>query len=143
MTQVGFVGLGIMGAPMAVNLVRAGFTVVGYDPVPRGPEQLVAAGGRAGTSIAQAVATADVVVTMLPDSPQVEQVALGPGGVLDAVGATVVHVGGDGAGQTVKVANQLVVAGVIELVTEAIVLLEACDVAAKAALDVLAGGLVP
>jgi 2-hydroxy-3-oxopropionate reductase len=210
MTQVGFVGLGIMGAPMAVNLVRAGFSVVGYDPVPRGPEQLVAAGGRAGASIAEAVKAADVVVTMLPDSPQVEQVALGPGGVLeharpgtlvvdmssiapdvsrtvsaaararglrpldapvsggeagaieaslsimvggdpadfaaarpvlDAVGATVVHVGGDGAGQTVKVANQLVVAGVIELVAEAIVLLEACDVDVKAALDVLAGGL--
>jgi 2-hydroxy-3-oxopropionate reductase len=210
MTQVGFVGLGIMGAPMAVNLVRAGFDVVGYDPVPKGVEKLAGAGGRTATSIAEAVGTADVVLTMLPDSPQVEQVALGDGGVLesarrgalyvdmssiapevsrrvsraarerglrpldapvsggeagavegslsimvggeptdfaaarpvlDAVGATVVHVGGDGAGQTVKVANQLVVAGVIELVAEAIVLLEACDVDVKAALDVLAGGL--
>jgi 2-hydroxy-3-oxopropionate reductase len=59
---------------------------------------------------------------------------------LKVVGKTVAHVGGDG-GQTVKVANQLVVAGVIELVAEATVLLEACEVDVEAALEVLAGGL--
>jgi 2-hydroxy-3-oxopropionate reductase len=63
------------------------------------------------------------------------------GPVLDALGATVVHVGPAGAGQTVKAANQLVVAGIIELVAEAIVLLEASGVDAAAGLRVLAGGL--
>jgi 2-hydroxy-3-oxopropionate reductase len=61
--------------------------------------------------------------------------------VLEALGTTVVHVGPAGAGQTVKAANQLVVAGTIQLVAEAIVLLEASGVDAGAGLRVLAGGL--
>jgi 2-hydroxy-3-oxopropionate reductase len=61
--------------------------------------------------------------------------------VLDVVGKTVVHVGPHGAGQVVKAANQLVVGGIHALVAEAIVLLEASGVDAKAGLDVLAGGL--
>jgi 2-hydroxy-3-oxopropionate reductase len=61
--------------------------------------------------------------------------------VLDAVGSTVVHVGPAGAGQTVKAANQLIVAGTIELVAEALVFLDAHGVDAEAAVKVLAGGL--
>jgi 2-hydroxy-3-oxopropionate reductase len=61
--------------------------------------------------------------------------------VLEAVGRTVVHVGPVGAGQTVKAANQLIVAGTIELVAEAIVFLEAYGVDMEAAIKVLAGGL--
>jgi len=61
--------------------------------------------------------------------------------VLEVLGATIVHVGPSGAGQTVKAANQLVVAGTYALVAEAIVLLEASGVDAGGALDVLAGGL--
>jgi 2-hydroxy-3-oxopropionate reductase len=61
--------------------------------------------------------------------------------VLDVVGKTVVHVGPHGTGQVVKAANQLVVGGIYALVAEAIVLLEASGVDAKAGLDVLAGGL--
>jgi 2-hydroxy-3-oxopropionate reductase len=61
--------------------------------------------------------------------------------VLEALGRTIVHVGPVGAGQTVKAANQLVVAGVIELVSEAIVLLEAHQVEMEPAVEVLAGGL--
>src|SRR5674476_1279848 len=61
--------------------------------------------------------------------------------ILEAVGKTVVHVGPSGAGQTVKAANQLIVAGTIELVAEAIVLLEAYGVDTEAAVKVLAGGL--
>jgi len=61
--------------------------------------------------------------------------------VLDAIGATVVHVGPAGAGQTVKAANQMIVAGTISLVAEAIVLLERCGVDPVAAVPVLAGGL--
>jgi 2-hydroxy-3-oxopropionate reductase len=61
--------------------------------------------------------------------------------VLEAVGKTVVHVGPAGAGQTVKAANQLIVAGTLELVAEAIVFLEASGVDTEAAVQVLAGGL--
>ncbi|MGH3436872.1 MAG: NAD-binding protein, partial [Sciscionella sp.] len=61
--------------------------------------------------------------------------------VLDAVGGTVVHVGPAGAGQTVKAANQLIVAGTIELVAESLVFLEAHGVDTEAAVRVLAGGL--
>lgn len=61
--------------------------------------------------------------------------------VLDAVGSTVVHVGPAGSGQTVKAANQLIVAGTIELVAEAIVFLEAYGVDTSAAVEVLSGGL--
>ncbi len=84
MTTVGFIGLGIMGSPMAKNLVQAGFGVVGYDLVPASLERLVADGGEVADSIAAAVAGADVVITMLPNHPQVETVALGEGGVLDS-----------------------------------------------------------
>jgi 2-hydroxy-3-oxopropionate reductase len=210
MTTVGFIGLGIMGGPMAANLVKAGFDVIGYNRGPEPTRRLVEQGGRGADSLAEAVRDADVVVTMLPDSSDVEAVALGEDGiyayakpatlhldmssirpdvakqvaeagkergirvldapvsggeqgaidatlsimvggdpndfadarpVLEAVGRTVVHVGPVGAGQTVKAANQLIVAGTIELVAEAIVFLEAYGVDMEAAIKVLAGGL--
>jgi 2-hydroxy-3-oxopropionate reductase len=209
-TNIGFIGLGIMGGPMAVNLARAGHSVVGYDLGPDRVERLTDAGGRGAAGLDEAVAGADVVITMLPDSPDVEGVALGPDGVLqqarpgslyvdmstvrpetgrrlaqagavtgvhvldapvsggepgavegrlsimvggaeedvatamplfEVLGATIVHVGPAGAGQTVKAANQLVVGGVYALVAEALVLLEASGVDGKTGLDVLAGGL--
>lgn len=83
-TNVGFIGLGIMGTPMAANLVRAGHTVTGYDVAPAAVERLAEAGGHAATSIADAVEGADVVITMLPNHPQVEEVVLGAGGVLES-----------------------------------------------------------
>ena len=210
MTTMGFIGLGIMGGPMAANLVKAGHAVVGYNRRPEPIERLVAAGGRGASNVAEAVAGADVVITMLPDSPDVQTVALGEDGVfanakpgllyidgstirpavsadlaaegakrgirvvdapvsggeqgavdaslsimvggspedfaaarpvLEAVGKTVVHVGPPGAGQTVKAANQLIVAGTIQLVSEAIVFLEAHGVDMESAIKVLAGGL--
>jgi 2-hydroxy-3-oxopropionate reductase len=209
-TTIGFIGLGIMGSPMSGHLVAAGHRVTGFDLGTDSVAKLVAAGGTAAESVADAVRGADVVITMLPDHPQVEDVVLGDGGVLevaapgtllidmstirpetsvavakaaaakgirvldapvsggeagaeqaslsimvggeeadfaaarpvlDVVGTTVVHVGPHGAGQVVKAANQLVVGGIYALVAEAIVLLEASGVDAKAGLDVLAGGL--
>jgi 2-hydroxy-3-oxopropionate reductase len=92
MTTVGFVGLGIMGGPMAANLLRAGFDVVGYDVAPASGERLAAAGGKAAESVEHAVAGADVVITMLPNHPQVESVAFGPGGVLDVAGPGTLYV---------------------------------------------------
>jgi 2-hydroxy-3-oxopropionate reductase len=213
MTTVGFIGLGIMGAPMAEHLIGAGHQVAGYSRGSSGSAwatRLVEAGGQAATDVADAVADADVVITMLPNHPEVEGVVLGEKGVLasarpgtllidmstirpesstaiataaaehgirvldapvsggeagakqgtlsimvggtaedfaaalpilETVGKTIVHVGPHGAGQTVKAANQLVVAGTYALVSEAIVLLEASGVDATAGLDVLAGGL--
>jgi 2-hydroxy-3-oxopropionate reductase len=210
MTTVAFIGLGIMGAPMARNLHAAGHDVVGYNRSPAAVEQFVADGGRGAASIAEAVQSADVVAVMVPDSPDVRLVLTGPGGVFEharpgtlvidfssirpdvsaelatsgserglrvldapvsggeqgaidatlsimvggaaadfdaaapifgAVGKTIVHVGPAGSGQTVKAANQLVVGGIIELVAEAIVFLEAHGVDTEAALTVLGGGL--
>jgi 2-hydroxy-3-oxopropionate reductase len=83
MTTVAFIGLGIMGRPMAANLVKAGFDVVGYNRSRPAVDRLIADGGRGAASIAEAVASADVVATMLPDSPDVQQVLAGPGGVFD------------------------------------------------------------
>ncbi|PXY27121.1 2-hydroxy-3-oxopropionate reductase [Prauserella muralis] len=81
--NVGFIGLGIMGTPMAGHLVAAGHAVGGYDVVPEAVAKLAAAGGRAASSVADAVEGAEVVITMLPNHPQVEEVVLGAGGVLD------------------------------------------------------------
>ena len=81
--KLGFIGLGVMGAPMAAHLVAAGHDVSGYDVAPAAGEKLRAAGGRAATGVADAVAGAEVVITMLPNHPQVEAVVLAAGGVLD------------------------------------------------------------
>ncbi|MGK5683840.1 2-hydroxy-3-oxopropionate reductase [Actinoplanes sp. URMC 104] len=210
MTSVAFIGLGIMGGPMAGHLVAAGHDVAGYNLSPEPIQRLVAAGGRGAEDVADAVRGADVIITMVPDSPDVEAVTTGEDGVfahaakgalyidmssirpdvsarvaeagraaglrvldapvsggeagaveaslsimvggeaadfeaarplLDKLGKTIVHVGPAGSGQTVKAANQLIVAGNIELLAEAIVFLEAYGVDLTAALEVLGGGL--
>ena len=75
MTAIGFIGLGTMGAPMAANLVNAGHDVTGFD-IAAGPvAALAAAGGRAADTAAEAVAAAEVVITMLPAGPQVRAVS--------------------------------------------------------------------
>ena len=210
MSTIAFIGLGIMGAPMAEHLLAAGHTVVGHNRSQPAIDRLVAAGGTGASSVAEAVANADVVITMVPDSPDVESVALGEDGiyahakdgaihddmstirpdvaaglaeagaaagvrvidapvsggeagakeaklsimvggdadtfaearpVLESLGTTIVHVGPAGSGQTVKAANQLIVAGHYQLLAEAIVFLRAYGVDATAALEVLGGGL--
>lgn len=210
MTTIAFIGLGIMGRPMARNLVAAGHEVVAFSRSPGPVEAHVKSGGRAAGSVAEAVSGAPVVITMLPDSPDVRAVAAGDGGIfasaadgtlyidmstirpdvardlaaqgerqgirvldapvsggeqgaidgalsimvggaasdfaaarpyLAALGKTIAHTGPAGSGQTVKAANQLIVAGTIELVAEAIVFLRAHGVDTEAAVRVLAGGL--
>ncbi|WP_270485431.1 2-hydroxy-3-oxopropionate reductase [Gordonia sp. w5E2] len=81
MTTLAFIGLGVMGSPMSVNAVRAGHRVVGYNRTPSKAAALVEAGGTAAHSIPEAVADADIVATVLPDSPDVEQAMNGPDGV--------------------------------------------------------------
>jgi 2-hydroxy-3-oxopropionate reductase len=209
-STIAFIGLGIMGGPMARHLVAAGHRVIGYNRS-RGPvERLVDDGGTGAGSVAEAVRDAEVIITMVPDSPDVEGLALGESGIyanapqrsihidmssirpdvavrmadagqaagirvmdapvsggetgaiegtlsimvganpadfdevkpiLDPMGTTVILVGPPGSGQTVKAANQLIVAGTLELVAEAIVFLRAYGVDTEAAVDVLSGGL--
>jgi 2-hydroxy-3-oxopropionate reductase len=207
MTSVGFIGLGVMGAPMARNLRAAGHDVVGYNRSRGKVDQFVQDGGRGADSVASAASGVQAVVTVLPDSPDVREVmtdvfahadpgtlvidmstirpdvtrelattaqdkglryvdapvsggeqaaidgalSIMVGGtadavdaarpLLDAMGKTVVHVGPSGAGQTVKAANQLIVAGTLELVAEALTFLDASGVELEPAVRVLAGGL--
>src|SRR5699024_6943318 len=208
--KIAFIGLGIMGLPMAKNLLQAGFPVTGYNRSPQKAQALASAGGHAAETIAEAVQDAEVIITMVPDSPAVTAVATGGEGVLahapqdaywvdasairpdvatelaelaraarlkaldapvsggeqgaidgalsimvggeqadfdavapifQAVGKTIVRVGPSGSGQTVKAANQLMVAGNIQLLAEAVVFLEAYGVDTTSALEVLGGGL--
>jgi 2-hydroxy-3-oxopropionate reductase len=187
--EIGFIGLGIMGTPMAGHLRKAGHALHLHSRSGV-PEALVAAGGRPAGSAAEVARRAEVVITMLPDTPDVERVLLGPGGVaeglspgkvvvdmssispietkafagrirelgceyldapvsggevgarnaaltimvggseaafarvkplLDLMGKNVTRVGGNGDGQTCKVANQIIVALTIEAVAEALV----------------------
>src|SRR5690625_367257 len=210
MTNVAFIGLGIMGGPMAVHLQKAGFNVTGRNRSPK-YDDLIAAGGKGSDSIAEAVAEADVIAIMVPDSPDVAAVlrdeedgvfahakagaliidfssirpdvaveladeakerglrmldapvsggepgainaalSIMVGGeaedfeeakaIFDAVGKTIVHVGPAGSGQTVKAANQLIVATNIQALSEAVIFLEAYGVDLPAAIEVLGGGL--
>jgi 3-hydroxyisobutyrate dehydrogenase-like beta-hydroxyacid dehydrogenase len=83
MSNVGFIGLGIMGGPMALNVRRGGHRLAVFDVDPAAVARLVAGGATAAASPAAVAAASDVVITMLPDSPDVERVALGPDGLRD------------------------------------------------------------
>ena len=87
MSRIAFIGLGIMGSPMAANLARAGHQVTGHDHKQSAMDRLAAAGGRAAAMVAAAMEGAEIVVTVLPDWPAVEEVVRGPGGVFDTVRA--------------------------------------------------------
>jgi len=92
MAKIAFVGLGIMGKPMSKNLLKAGHSVVVFDVAPAPVADVVAAGGTAAKSSKEAASQADVIITMLPDGPEVEAAVLGRGGILEgaAKGSTVV-----------------------------------------------------
>jgi 2-hydroxy-3-oxopropionate reductase len=208
--RVGFIGLGIMGKPMALNLRRAGHALVVHSRS-RGPvEELVAAGAAEAASPSAVAQQSDVVITMLPDSPDVRQVVLGDGGVLEgaragqvlidmstisplvarevadalgarrvaaldapvsggqrgaidatlaimvggpraalervlpllqAMGKNIVHIGeAPGAGQIAKACNQIVVAGTIMAVAEALTLARKAGVDAAKVREALLGG---
>lgn len=209
--RVGFVGLGIMGAPMARNLMDAGYDLVLFNRTRSKAEQLAEDHPAEVTeNIEELAHQSDVVITMLPGPSEVEAVCAGEGGLLDrmrqgtllvdmstsspvlarrlagsavergigwldapvsggdvgaeagtlsimaggdeedfararplfeAMGETVVHVGQSGAGQVTKAANQIVVALVIEAVSEALVLGLGGGVDPEKILDVLSGGL--
>lgn len=81
--NIGFIGLGIMGKPMAKNLLKAGHKLVVYDIVEAPVEELVAAGATAGASPKDVAARNDLIITMLPNSPHVKKAVLGEGGVIE------------------------------------------------------------
>jgi 2-hydroxy-3-oxopropionate reductase len=83
MKQIGFIGLGIMGKPMAMNLLKAGHSLTVYDIVPEKIKDLVAAGAKAGASSKDVAKQSEIVITMLPNSPHVKEAVLGAGGVLE------------------------------------------------------------
>jgi 2-hydroxy-3-oxopropionate reductase len=207
--SVGFVGIGTMGREMAINLARAGHRVAAYDVRAGAAQELASSGIRAAATIAEAAAGADVVITMLPDTPDVEAVVYGDGGLLanppqgklvidmstiapgavrrmhadlarigvafidapvsggpigaknaalsimaggDAsafaraqrffagMGTTITHVGESGAGQTVKLCNQLICGINIQAICEALALGRAAGVDLQQLRKVLLGG---
>ena len=83
MQVIGFIGLGIMGRPMARNLLKAGYSLVVHSRS-RGPvDELVAAGATKASSPKDVASQSPIVITMLPNSPDVELVALGKDGILE------------------------------------------------------------
>jgi 2-hydroxy-3-oxopropionate reductase len=85
MERIGFIGLGIMGKPMAAHLLKAGYPLIVLDRVPEPQAELVAAGAQPGQSPRHVAEASDVVITMLPDSPDVEQVIWGHDGVMEGL----------------------------------------------------------
>jgi 2-hydroxy-3-oxopropionate reductase len=80
---IGFIGLGIMGRPMAHNLLRAGFPLVVHNRHQEVTDELIAVGATSGTRPREIAASCDVLITMLPSSSQVEEVLIGPDGVIE------------------------------------------------------------
>ena len=85
--KIGFIGLGIMGKPMAKNLLKAGYQVMVYDRMPAPVKEVVGAGAMEGASGKDIAEKCDIVITMLPNSPHVKAAILGPDGVIEGISA--------------------------------------------------------
>jgi len=83
MKKIGFIGLGIMGKPMARNLIKAGNQLVVYDINKAAVSEIVNEGAEQGLSAGDVASKTDLIITMLPNSPEVREVALGTGGVIE------------------------------------------------------------
>lgn len=208
--KIGFIGLGIMGKPMSKNLIKAGYDLLVYDINKDAVNDVVAAGAKEAESVREIGATCDIIMTMLPDSPQVKSVVLGDGGlietiregtifidmssinpvaskeiaaelekkgvkmldapvsggepkaidgtlafmvggpedvfekckpILEAMGSSVVRCGDIGAGNTTKLANQIIVALNIAAVSEAFMLAQKAGVDPHLVFKAIRGGL--
>ena len=209
MERIGFVGLGIMGRPMVGNLLAAGYPVAVWNRSQPGVDACVEAGAIAAEGPAGVAASADIFISMVTDSPDVEAVLTGPGGaieglragslvvdmstispavtraiaarlarkdvamldapvsggdagaiagtlsimvggeagdverarpVFEVLGKTITHVGPIGAGQTVKLCNQVAIAGALEGVCEALSLAQKSGVDPARMLDAISAG---
>jgi len=209
MAIIGFIGLGIMGRPMAKNLIKAGYKLVVYDKFAKF-DDLAALGAEGATSNKEVASKSDIIITMLPNSPHVKEVILGPGGVIEGLkngaividmssiapavsqeidaalkvkniafldapvsggepkaidgtlaimaggdaavfekvkpiltkmGSSVVLVGGVGAGNVTKLANQIIVALNIAAVSEAFVLAAKAGVNGRSVFEAIKSGL--
>lgn len=114
---VGFIGLGIMGKPMAHNLLKAGYALVILNRHQSVTDELVAGGARVVEQPSEVAAQSQVVITMLPDSPQVEEVLVGPNGVLAGAkrGLVVLDMSTISSVVTQRLAQQLAAHGVAML----------------------------
>lgn len=208
--KIGFIGLGIMGKPMARQLLKKGYELLVYDIVKQNVEELVSEGAKAADCVKQAAQECSVIITMLPDGPQVKSVVMGKDGILEgavrgaivvdmssiapvisqdiekacaqkgvkmidapvsggepkaidgtlsimaggdkavfddvydilmAMGSSAVHCGEIGAGNTVKLANQIVVALNIAAVSEAFMLSAKAGVDPLKVFEAIKGGL--
>jgi len=83
MKKIGFIGLGIMGKPMAMNLIKAGYPLTVYDILPEAMKEVVNAGAKPASSSKEVAKNSEIVITMLPNSPEVKEVVLGIDGVLE------------------------------------------------------------
>lgn len=81
--KIGFIGLGIMGKPMAMNLLKAGYSLTVYDIRPEPAKEVVAAGAKQGRCSEDVAKKSEVIITMLPNSPEVKEAVLEQHGVLD------------------------------------------------------------
>jgi len=113
-TKIGFIGVGIMGLPMVGHLLKAGYDSVAYDLVPESLETAVELGAERGLSCADVAARTDVIISMVPDSPDVEAVALGPGGIHETArqGHTYIDMSTIAPAVAQQVAQELIVKGV-------------------------------
>ena len=82
---IGFIGLGVMGKPMAGHLLNAGYSLVVHNRSRAPVDDLAKAGARAATSASEVARATSIVITMLPDTPDVERVLTGPDGVLSTI----------------------------------------------------------
>jgi len=92
MLKIAFVGLGTMGGPMARNLVRAGYAVRAYDTNADAVARLVADGAVRAATPAEAAHDADIAITMVPDSPHVEDALLGPNGIASTLTRSAIYI---------------------------------------------------
>jgi 2-hydroxy-3-oxopropionate reductase len=112
--EVGFVGLGIMGKPMARNLIKAGYSLTVYDIVATSVEELATDGARPASSAKEVAQQAPVTVTMVPDSADSEAAIMGPNGVLEGASrdSTIVDMSSIAPGSSQKIAAACEAAGV-------------------------------
>ena len=207
--NIGFIGLGIMGKPMALNLIKAGFDVTVYNRTASKAEPVVSQGAKKANSPREVAEQTTVVITIVSDTPDVENVILGENGVIEgirpdsvvidmstispeatrriagrlkekgahmldapvsggeqgaidgtlaimvggdteifercqpifqAMGKNIIHVGSSGMGQTVKLVNQILVAGTLNAVVEALIFAQKSGVNLEKAIDAVKGG---